>query len=124
MNPDRKTPETDVVGGGLRMQTRSILTRVGKFLAKPQVNIVVALLLLYAGICELGETVIEKMFGLELKAAHGLMLFAVKQVFISLTDILEGLEDLAIVAEAKEVNDELGEVNKQHEARGIKQPIS
>jgi hypothetical protein len=100
------------------------LTRVGKFLAKPQVNIVVALLLLYAGICELGETAIEEMFGLELKAAHGLMLFAVKQVFIALTDILEGLEDLVIVAEAKEINDEVGEVNKQHEARGIKQPIS
>ena len=79
---------------------------------------------LYDEVREVYETVIEKMFGIELKAAHGLMLFAVKQVFISLTDILEGFENLAIVAEAKEVKDELGEVNKQHEARGIKQPIS
>ena len=94
------------------MKLRSTLRRIGKFLSRPQVTLVVAFLLLFAGLCELGETVFEEFLGVEVRAAHGIMLFAISQIFISLTHILEGIEDFAIVAEAEEVKREVEDVAK------------
>ena len=83
---------------------RRLLHRVGRFLARPQVRLIVGFLLLFAGICEISETVIEEFIGFDVKMAHGMMIFALSQVFVSITHILEGIEDFTIVAEIENVD--------------------
>jgi hypothetical protein len=94
---------------------REFFKGVGKFLNKPKVTLVVAFLLLFAGIGEIADTVIEEILGFEVHSAHGVIIFATSQMFVALTHILEGMEDVAIVAEAQEVKEEIDDERRARE---------
>lgn len=76
---------------------------MGKILALPQVSLGIGCLLLFAGICEIFETVLEEIIGYEIKTAHGLIIFALSQISIAATHVLEGIEDVSILAETEEI---------------------
>jgi uncharacterized membrane protein len=81
-----------------------VLHKIGVYLAKPRVRLLVGFLLLFAGICEISETVIEEFIGVEVRMAHGMIVFALSQVFVAITHILEGIEDFTMVAEIEGVH--------------------
>lgn len=99
----------------MKTNIRRTINRMGKFLSKPKVSIVVGFLLLFAGVCEIMETTL---LGFEVDAAHGMMIFAASHIVISLTHILEGVEDFAIVAEVAEVEAVEAEKPQENRVRG------
>ncbi len=71
-----------------------------RIVKNPYINIIVALLLFYSGI---SETVHElrELEGFKVGAHHGVILFAVLQIFKTIPDLFEGLEYIDDAGEEK-----------------------
>ncbi len=71
-----------------------------RIVKNPYLNIIVALLFLYSGI---SETVSElkELEGFRIGVHHGVILFAILQIFKTIPDLFEGLEYIDYVVEEK-----------------------
>ena len=103
----------------MTMNAKRIARKARMILSHPRVTFIMGFLLLFAGICEISETVIEEFLGFEVHAAHGLMLFGLSQIIVSLTHVVEGVEGIGIVASEEEIEEKIGKMSTKADAEGV-----
>lgn len=81
---------------------KSVLLNLKRIFSDPRFNLVLGVLLFAAGILEIFDTVIEDILHIEIKTAHGIMIFSISQIVISFTHIFEGIDNMAKMAELNE----------------------
>ena len=74
------------------------------FLKNPRTSLIIGTILLFCGIIEAFEAIAIEFVGFNIGLHHGVLLFALSQVFVAIIDIFEGLEDIEIAQLAKEMN--------------------
>lgn len=62
-------------------------------------NMIVGIILIFCGIMEITETALEAFLHVEVGAHHGVIIFGLQQVLISITEIIEGAEKDCIALE-------------------------
>ena len=73
-----------------------------RIIKSPYTTLTTALILLVSGIFEVSETVLEDILQMEIRAHHGVLLFALVQIFVAIEHILSGLEGIEKVEEIEE----------------------
>jgi len=94
---------------------RQAARKLRNILSKPHVTILMGILLLFAGICEISETVIEEFLGFEVKTAHALIIFALSQIIVAFTHVVEGVESMGLVAVEEKLEDSIKAASKSDE---------
>jgi uncharacterized membrane protein len=89
------------------VNTKSIARKIRFILTRPHVAIIMGFLLLFAGICEISETVIEEFIGFEVQTAHALIVFGLSQIIVAFTHVVEGLEGIGIATAEQKIENEI-----------------
>lgn len=76
-----------------------LLKLVSRIVHHPRYSLVLGLVLMFCGILEGVETVIEDFFEINVEGQHGIIIFGFGAVLKSLSDILEGSEEILVTEE-------------------------
>ena len=93
-------------------QTKNGLSRkLHHFLVNPRFTLCMGLMLIICGVLEGMETVFESFIGLEIKGYHGIILFGLSQVVLSVIHIVDGLTEFTVSEVEKEVEEIIEQSN-------------
>ena len=85
---------------------RHYLNRVGRFFDHPLTRLVVTLALFVTGVCELTDTLFERMIGTQIGVGHGMVLYAISEAGRLLHQVCEDVQNASELAIAVEVTDD------------------
>ncbi len=71
------------------------LKKLFSFFNLPSVKLITGIVLLVSGVLELSDSALEKLFGIDLRIHHGIIIFAITKVLGSVAEILEGSEKVS-----------------------------
>ncbi len=68
--------------------------KLRRIIGNPLFNLVVGIFLLISSLCEAGDTLWENLVHLNLKAHHGIVIFAIMNIIKTIPELFEGLEHI------------------------------
>ncbi len=82
-----------------------ITKKLKAILKSPYFSLIMGAILIFCGIMETAEFALEHFIGIEIGTQHGLIIFGMSHILISMIHIVDGLENISLSQLEKEVQE-------------------